>query len=129
MSEICNIKLAFVVSTPVEMEGEKERQWHERDKKENNDPEVNGRSDGSADNEEDNAESSELAALVWQEGYDRDNLSHPITHWEALNLRIAELEKQEEEKKEKMTKVSNFSFLLETLFKKLPRGILFNSNS
>ncbi|CAF93937.1 unnamed protein product, partial [Tetraodon nigroviridis] len=41
-----------------------------------------------------------LNITVWQEGYDEDNLSLPIMHWEALSLRIAELEKQEELKKE-----------------------------
>lgn len=115
MSEICNIKLAFVFSTPVEMEGEKERQWQERDKKENNEAEVNRRSEDSADNEENDGESSEVAALVWQEGYGVDNLSHPIIHWEALNLRITELEKQEEEKKEKMTKVRGHGIGEETI--------------
>ncbi|XP_077400860.1 uncharacterized protein LOC144035208 isoform X1 [Vanacampus margaritifer] len=34
----------------------------------------------------------------------RDELGLPIMHWEALSLRIAELEKQEEEKKDKIAK-------------------------
>ncbi|XP_037118664.1 schwannomin-interacting protein 1 [Syngnathus acus] len=34
----------------------------------------------------------------------RDELGLPIMHWEALSLRIAELEKQEEEKKDKLAK-------------------------
>lgn len=38
---------------------------------------------------------------MWQEGYGEDDLGLPIMHWEALSLRIAELEKQEEERKEK----------------------------
>lgn len=35
------------------------------------------------------------------EGSDQDNLGLPIMHWEALSLRIAELEKQEEQKRAK----------------------------
>lgn len=91
------------------MEGEKERQRQQREEKESNEAEDDRRSDDNADNEEEDDESSEVAALVWQEGYGEDNLSLPIMHWEALSLRIAELEKQEEEKKEKKTKVSGHS--------------------
>ncbi|XP_040886627.1 schwannomin-interacting protein 1 [Toxotes jaculatrix] len=86
------------------MEGEKERQRQQREEKESNEAEDDRRSDDDADNEEEEDEDSEGAALVWQEGYGEDNLGLPIMHWEALSLRIAELEKQEEEKKEKRAK-------------------------
>lgn len=86
------------------MEGEKERQRQQREEKESNEAEDETRSDEEADNEEEEDEDSEGAALVWQEGYGEDNLGLPIMHWEALSLRIAELEKQEEEKKEKRAK-------------------------
>ncbi|XP_039997188.1 schwannomin-interacting protein 1 isoform X1 [Xiphias gladius] len=87
-----------------EMEGEKERQRQQREEKESNEAEEDRRSDDDADNEEEEDEDSEGAALVWQEGYSEDNLGLPIMHWEALSLRIAELEKQEEEKKGKKAK-------------------------
>ncbi|XP_029382379.1 schwannomin-interacting protein 1 [Echeneis naucrates] len=81
------------------MEGAKEQQQEE---KESNEAEEDRRSDDDTDNkEEEEDEDSEGAALIWQEGYSHDNLGLPIMHWEALSLRIAELEKQEEEKKEK----------------------------
>ncbi|TDG99932.1 hypothetical protein EPR50_G00199630 [Perca flavescens] len=86
------------------MEGEKERQ---REEKESNEAEDDRRSDEEADNdeeEEEEDEDSEGAALIWQEGYGEDSLGLPIMHWEALSLRIAELEKQEEENKEKRAK-------------------------
>lgn len=86
------------------MEGEKERQRQQREEKDSNEAEDETRSDEDADNEEED-EDSEGAALVWQEGYGEDNLGLPIMHWEALSLRIAELEKQEEEKKDKRAKV------------------------
>ncbi|XP_070711408.1 schwannomin-interacting protein 1 [Pempheris klunzingeri] len=86
------------------MEGEKERQRQQREEKESNEAEDERRSDDDADIEEEEDEGSEGAALVWQEGYGEDNLGLPIMHWEALSLRIAELEKQEEEKKEKKAK-------------------------
>lgn len=80
----------------------------QREEKESNEAEEDTRSDESdADNEEEEEEEDEDcegAALVWQEGYGEDNLGLPIMHWEALSLRIAELEKQEEERKEKMAK-------------------------
>ncbi|KAI4808800.1 hypothetical protein CesoFtcFv8_027161 [Champsocephalus esox] len=85
------------------MEGEKERQRQQGEEKESNEAEDDRRSDEDADNEEEE-EDSECAALVWQEGYGEDNLGLPIMHWEALSLRIAELEKQEEENKEKRAK-------------------------
>lgn len=88
------------------MEGEKERQRQQGEEKESNEAEDDRRSDEDADNEEEEEEDSECAALVWQEGYGEDNLGLPIMHWEALSLRIAELEKQEEENKEKRAKVS-----------------------
>uniref|UniRef100_UPI0037E7D31D schwannomin-interacting protein 1 n=1 Tax=Semicossyphus pulcher TaxID=241346 RepID=UPI0037E7D31D len=86
------------------MEGEKERQREQREEKESNEAEDDRLSeDEDADNEEEEEEDegSEGAAMVWQEGYGEDNLGLPIMHWEALSLRIAELEKQEEEKKAK----------------------------
>ncbi|CAN9509768.1 unnamed protein product [Ophioblennius macclurei] len=89
------------------MEGQKERQLLQVEEKESNEAEEDARSDESdADNEEEEEEEEDCegAALVWQEGYGEDNLGLPIMHWEALSLRIAELEKQEEEKKEKMAK-------------------------
>ncbi|XP_010751619.1 schwannomin-interacting protein 1-like isoform X2 [Larimichthys crocea] len=86
------------------MEGEKERQMQQREEKESNEAEDDRRSDDDADNEEEEDEGSDGAALVWQEGYGEDSLGLPIMHWEALSLRIAELEKQEEEKKEKKEK-------------------------
>ncbi|KAM6960072.1 uncharacterized protein LKV04_021691 [Tautogolabrus adspersus] len=78
------------------MEGEKERQ---REEKESNEAEDDRNSDDEENEEEE--EGSEGAAMVWQEGYGEDNLGLPIMHWEALSLRIAELEKEEEEKKAK----------------------------
>lgn len=92
--------------SPVEMEGEKERQWQQREEKEFNEAEDDRSIYDTADNEDD--ECLDDAALVWQECYS-DNLNLPIMHWEALSLRIAELEKQEEEKKEKKTKVRGHS--------------------
>ncbi|XP_018549423.1 schwannomin-interacting protein 1 [Lates calcarifer] len=86
------------------MEGEKERQMQQREEKESNEAEDDRRSDDDADIGEEEDEDSEGATLVWQEGYGEDNLGLPIMHWEALSLRIAELEKQEEEKKEKKAK-------------------------
>ncbi|XP_036968565.1 schwannomin-interacting protein 1 [Acanthopagrus latus] len=90
------------------MEGEKERQREQREEKESNEAEDNARSDDDSDHEEEEDEGSESAALVWQERYGEDNLGLPIMHWEALSLRIAELEKQEEEKKEKKAKSGLF---------------------
>ncbi|KAL2079670.1 hypothetical protein ACEWY4_025414 [Coilia grayii] len=66
------------------MEGEKERERERGEEKESDD-----------------MEDAEGAALVWHPEYPEDDLGLPIMHWEALNLRIAELEKQEEERKEK----------------------------
>ncbi|KAM9717114.1 uncharacterized protein ACNS7B_020891 isoform 1-T2 [Menidia menidia] len=71
------------------MEGEKERQM-QREEKESNEAEDGRRS-------EDEAESDR--SQLWPD--DRDHLGLPIMHWEALSQRIAELEKQEEEKKAK----------------------------
>ncbi|XP_048884141.1 schwannomin-interacting protein 1 isoform X2 [Brienomyrus brachyistius] len=70
------------------MEGEKERERERREEKE-------------SDEAEDFGQAVEGAATVWQEGINDDDLGLPIMHWEALSLRIAELEKQEEEKREK----------------------------
>lgn len=78
------------------MEGEKEKQQEE---KECNEAQDDRQSNDDADNEDE--EDLEEAALVWEEGYE-DNLGLPIMHWEALNLHIAELEKQEEQKKAKV---------------------------
>lgn len=86
------------------MEGDKERWRQQREEKESNEAEDDRRSD---DNDQEDDESSEVAALAWQEGYTEDNLSLPIMHWEALSLRIAELEREEEEKKEQKAKVRN----------------------
>lgn len=85
------------------MEGEKERQRELREEKESNEAEDDTRSDDDADNEETDSDGS---MLVWQESFSEDNLGLPIMHWEALSLRIAELEKQEEEKKGKMAKTA-----------------------
>ncbi|XP_068164294.1 schwannomin-interacting protein 1 [Antennarius striatus] len=85
------------------MDGEKERQRQQGEEKESNEAEKD-RSGDNTEDEEDKDEGAEDAALLWQEGYNEDNLSLPIMHWEALSLRIAELEKQEQEKKEKMAK-------------------------
>ncbi|XP_034532819.1 schwannomin-interacting protein 1 [Notolabrus celidotus] len=85
------------------MEGEKEQQREEKESNEAEDDRISD-DDEVADNEEEEEEEdegSEGAAMVWQEGYGEDNLGLPIMHWEALSLRIAELEKQEEEKKAK----------------------------
>ncbi|XP_038831957.1 schwannomin-interacting protein 1-like [Salvelinus namaycush] len=72
------------------MEGVKEREREWGEEKESDE----------AEEEED--EDAEGAALLWQEGsYGEDDLGLPIMHWEALSLHIAELEKQEEEKREK----------------------------
>ncbi|KAM6909389.1 schwannomin-interacting protein 1 [Xenentodon cancila] len=85
------------------MEGEKEKRWQQQEEKESNEAEDDRKSDDEADDEEEEEEeeSAEGAVLGWQEGYEQDNLGLPIMHWEALSLRIAELEKQEEEKKAK----------------------------
>ncbi|XP_047467052.1 schwannomin-interacting protein 1 isoform X2 [Mugil cephalus] len=72
------------------MEGEKEKQRQQRgEEKESNEAE-----------DDDVKEEAD--------GYDTDDLGYPIMHWEALSLRIAELEKQEEEEKRKKAK-SGFS--------------------
>lgn len=84
------------------MEGAKEKWKQEREEKDSNEADDGRRSD---DNDEDDEESAEVAALIWQQGYDEDTMSFPIMHWEALSLRIAELEKQEELKKEQKAKV------------------------
>lgn len=83
----------------VEMEGEKERQQEE---KESNEAEHDRQSNDDADNEEEEEEDLEDATLAWQESYGENNLGLPIMHWEALSLHIAELEKQEEQKKAKV---------------------------
>lgn len=67
------------------MEGEKERERERGEEKESDDME-----DG-----------TEGAALLWEKSYPEDELGLPIMHWEALGLRIEELEKQEEERREK----------------------------
>lgn len=87
------------------MEGEKERLRQHRDEKESNEADDYGKCDDDKDKVEEDDEDLVGAALVWQERYGEDNLGLPIMHWEALSLRIAELEKQEEEKKEKRLKV------------------------
>ncbi|MED6246688.1 hypothetical protein ATANTOWER_021983 [Ataeniobius toweri] len=82
------------------MEGEKERQWEQQEEKESNEAEDDTRSDDETYNEEEDA-NPETAVVVWQEGHEKDELGNPIMHWEALSLCIAELEKQEEEKRAK----------------------------
>ncbi|KAG7484103.1 hypothetical protein MATL_G00045580 [Megalops atlanticus] len=67
------------------MEGEKERESEKGEEKEN-------------DEAEDSDRVTEGAALPCEEG----SSDLPIMHWEALSLRIAELEKQEEERKERL---------------------------
>nr|XP_046185239.1 schwannomin-interacting protein 1 isoform X1 [Oncorhynchus gorbuscha]XP_046185240.1 schwannomin-interacting protein 1 isoform X1 [Oncorhynchus gorbuscha] len=93
------------------MEGEKEREREQGEEKESDETEEEEKQSDEAeeeDDEEDDDEDAEGAALVWQEGsYGEDDLGLPIMHWEALSLRIAELEKQEEEKREKKTKSSS----------------------
>nr|XP_020450662.1 schwannomin-interacting protein 1-like [Monopterus albus] len=84
------------------MEGEKKRQRQRWEEKESNEAEDDKRSNDDADNEEEEDEDSEGMSLVWQDGCNEDNMGLPIMHWEALSLRIADLEKQEEEKKAKI---------------------------
>ncbi|XP_061092759.1 schwannomin-interacting protein 1 [Conger conger] len=70
------------------MDGEKERERERGEEKE-------------SDEAEDFSQAMEGAALEWQERYPKDDLGLPIMHWEALGLRIAELEKQEEDRRSK----------------------------
>ena len=89
------------------MEGVKERERERGEEKESDEMEEEEKESEAEEEggEEEEDEDAEGAALVWQEGsYGEDDLGLPIMHWEALSLRIAELEKQEEEKREK-TKV------------------------
>ncbi|XP_016328762.1 schwannomin-interacting protein 1-like isoform X2 [Sinocyclocheilus anshuiensis] len=72
------------VST-LRMDGEKEKERERGDEKESDETE----------------EDAEGAALLWQEGYPDDDLGLPIMHWEDLSLRIAELEKQQEERRQR----------------------------
>ncbi|XP_058637820.1 schwannomin-interacting protein 1-like isoform X2 [Onychostoma macrolepis] len=67
------------------MDGEKEKERERGDEKESDETE----------------EDAEGAALSWQEGYPDDDLGLPIMHWEDLSLRIAELEKQQEERRQR----------------------------
>lgn len=87
------------------MEGVKERERERGEEKESDETEEDEKESDEAeeeDDEEEEDEDAEGAALVWQEGsYGEDDMGLPIMHWEALSLRIAELEKQEEEKREK----------------------------
>ncbi|CAB1351419.1 unnamed protein product [Coregonus sp. 'balchen'] len=91
------------------MEGEKERERERGEEKESDETEEEEKQSDEAEEEDDeDDEDAEGAALVWQEGsYGEDDLGLPIMHWEALSLRIAELEKQEEEKREKKIKSSS----------------------
>lgn len=100
---ICFVCLFLHTSLYAEMEGAKEKMRQERGEKDSN--EADGRR--SDDTDEDDKDKSDVVALVWQERYE-DNLSFPIMHWEALSLRIAELEKQEELKKEQMAMVRGY---------------------
>nr|XP_046175966.1 schwannomin-interacting protein 1-like [Oncorhynchus gorbuscha]XP_046175968.1 schwannomin-interacting protein 1-like [Oncorhynchus gorbuscha]XP_046175969.1 schwannomin-interacting protein 1-like [Oncorhynchus gorbuscha] len=87
------------------MEGVKEREGERGEEKESDEmeeEEKESEAEEEGDEEEEDDEDAEGAALVWQEGsYGEDDLGLPIMHWEALSLRIAELEKQEEGKREK----------------------------
>lgn len=65
------------------MDGEKEKERERGEEKECDEAE----------------EDAEGASLVWQETYPDDDLGLPIMHWEDLGLRIAELEKQQEERR------------------------------
>lgn len=67
------------------MEGTKEQERERGEEKESDDTE----------------EDTEGASPAWQNDYSEDDLGLPIMHWEDLSLRIAELEKQEEERREK----------------------------
>ncbi|KAJ8266217.1 hypothetical protein GJAV_G00127850 [Gymnothorax javanicus] len=71
------------------MEDEKERESERDEEKE-------------SDETEDFAQATEGAVLSCSEGTSNDDSDLPIMHWEALSKRIAELEKQEEERKEKL---------------------------
>jgi len=75
------------------MEGDKEREHGEE--KESDEAEEWTLNEEEEEDEEEDEEDSEGAALAWQEGTGEDNLGLPIMHWEALSLRIAELEKQD----------------------------------
>ncbi|CAL8240437.1 unnamed protein product [Merluccius merluccius] len=76
------------------MEGEKEREHDEE--KESDEAEEWTLNEEDEDEEEEDEEDPEGAALAWQEGSGEDKLGLPIMHWEALSLRIAELEKQDD---------------------------------
>ncbi|XP_048040006.1 schwannomin-interacting protein 1 isoform X2 [Megalobrama amblycephala] len=67
------------------MDGEKEKERERGNEKESDETE----------------EDAEGAALLWQEGYPEDDLGLPIMHWEDLSIRIAELEKQQEERRQR----------------------------
>lgn len=83
------------------MEGEKEREREWGEEKESDEAEEERDSDEAEYEEEEEEEDTEGASLVWQENYGDDDMGFPIMHWEELGLRIAELEKEEEERKEK----------------------------
>ncbi|KAL4006268.1 hypothetical protein ACER0C_000120 [Sarotherodon galilaeus] len=104
MEEDTQQRASGCCTEPCSMEGEKERLRQHRDEKESNEADDYGKCDDDKDKVEEDDEDLVGAALVWQERYGEDNLGLPIMHWEALSLRIAELEKQEEEKKEKRLK-------------------------
>ncbi|KAG7330186.1 hypothetical protein KOW79_006408 [Hemibagrus wyckioides] len=80
-------------SVPGMMDGEKEKERERGEEKESDETE----------------EDAEGAALLWQEGSSDDDLGLPIMHWEALSLRIAQLEKQEEERREKNKDVAQWT--------------------
>ena len=99
------------------MEGEKEREHGEEEKEsdeaeewtrteEEEDPEGAALAwqEGSGEDHLGWPEGSGEDHLGWQEGSGEDHLGLPIMHWEALSLRIAELEKQDLAKPKK-TKV------------------------
>ncbi|XP_064209089.1 schwannomin-interacting protein 1 isoform X2 [Anguilla rostrata] len=81
------------------MEEEKERESEREEEKER---ESEREEEKETDETEDFAQAAEGAVLSCQEGTSKDDSDLPIMHWEALSLRIAELERQEEERKERL---------------------------
>ncbi|KAJ8254834.1 hypothetical protein GJAV_G00197860 [Gymnothorax javanicus] len=75
-----------ILSNEHRMDGEKERERERGEEKE-------------SDEAEDLIQTVEEAALEWQERNSDDDIGLPIMHWESLSLQIAELEKQEEDKR------------------------------
>lgn len=78
-------RVPLILLDILRMDGQKEKERERGDEKESDETE----------------EDAEGAALLWQEGYPEDDLGLPIMHWEDLGLRIAELEKQQEERRQR----------------------------